>query len=193
MSALIAVRRRRLWGLVCALGLSLGLAACGKSGHPSSSENNGVYITAGPITYQLQISRLLNQYSTEDRQYVAGLPLGSSRRLAPTQLWYGVFLWAKNQTDQTHPTSGSFDIVDTQGNKYYPVQVNRALNQYAWRSQSLNPGATEPALDTAASWGPTQGGLLLFKLPSSVYDSRPLMLQILSPAGQVWGTISLDL
>jgi hypothetical protein len=179
--------------VACVFGLSLGLAACGRSSNPPTSDNNGVYINAGPITYQLQISRLLNQYSTEDSQYVAGLPLGSSRNLPANQLWYGVFLWAKNQTERIHATSGSFDIVDTQGTKYYPVSVNRALNPYAWTSQVLNPGATEPALDTTASWGPTQGGLLLFRLPTTVYDNRPLLLQIRSPAGQVWGSISLDL
>jgi hypothetical protein len=193
VSARNAVRRRRLGVLVCALGVSLGLAACGQSNHPPTSENNGVYITAGPITYQLQISRLLNQYTTEDSQYVAGLPAGTSRTLTPTQLWYGVFLWAKNQTDKTQVTSGNFDILDTEGNKYYPIPVNRALNPYGWTSQPLHPGATEPALDTTASFGPTQGGLLLFKLPTTVYDDRPLTLQILSPRGQVWGSISLDL
>jgi hypothetical protein len=179
--------------LVCVLGASLGLTACGKSNQPPTSENNGVYITAGPITYQLQISRELNQFSTEDRQYVAGLPVGTSSTLTPTQLWYGVFMWAKNQTDKTHLTSGNFDIVDTQGNRYYPVPVNRVLNPFAWTAQSLHPEATEPALDTTASWGPTQGGLLLFKLPTTVYDDRPLTLQILSPSGQVLGSIRLDL
>jgi len=31
-----------------------------------------------------------------------------------TQLWYGVFLWAKNQTSQAQTTTDNFDIVDTQ-------------------------------------------------------------------------------
>jgi hypothetical protein len=44
-----------------------------------------------------------------------------------------------------------------------------------------------------ASFGPTQGGLLLFKLDTSVYDNRPLTLEIRGPSGRVWGTISLDL
>jgi hypothetical protein len=192
VSALYAVRRRSLGALVCALGASLALTACGRSNDPPTSENNGVYITAGPITYQLQISRLLNQYTTEDSQYVAGLPAGTSRTLTPTQFWYGVFMWAKNQTNKTQSTTGNFDIVDTVGDKYFPLRLNRAFNQYAWKAQSLNPGATEPALDTTASFGPTQGGLLLFKLPATVYDNRPLTLQILSPRGQVWGSVQLD-
>lgn len=173
--------------------MALGLAACGKSNDPPTSENNGVYVTAGPITYQLEISRLLNQYSTEDRQYVNGLPAGTSSRLAPDQLWYGVFLWAKNQTSRTQTTTDNFQIVDTEGNKYFPVAVNSSSNGYAWTAQTLHPGATEPAPDTLASFGPTQGGLLLFKLPTTVYDNRPLMLDILGPGGHIWGSISLDL
>jgi hypothetical protein len=193
VSAVNAVRRRQIAALVGALGLASGLAGCGKSNTPPTSENNGVYITAGPVTYQLQISRLLNQFSTEDRQYVAGLPPGTGTTLSPTQLWYGVFLWAKNQTNRPQMTSDNIDIVDTQNKIYYPVTLNPALNPYAWSAQRLEPGATEPAPDTTASFGPTQGGLLLFKLDTSVYDNRPLTLQIRGPSGRVWGTVSLDL
>lgn len=152
-----------------------------------------MYEWAGPITYQLQISRELNQYSTEDRQYVTGLPKGMSITLGPAQLWYGVFLWAKNQTKGTFTTSDNFRIVDTENNQYYPVPVDSALNPYAWTAQRLGPGDTYPTPNTTASFGPTQGGLLLFKLPMTVYDNRPLTLQILSPGGRVWGSISLDL
>ncbi len=65
---------RRFWILVCALALAVGLAACGQVADPASVENDGVYVDAGPITYQLQVSRQLNQYAVEDRQYLAGLP-----------------------------------------------------------------------------------------------------------------------
>lgn len=187
-------RLRRLGTLVCLLGAALGLSACGHSNHPPTTENNGVYITAGPITYQLQVSRQLNQYGTEDRQYITGLPAGQSS-LGSTQLWYGVFLWAKNQTARPQRTTTNFDIVDTEGSHYYPITVNAQVNPYAWTAQSLAPGAIEPAPDTTASFGPTQGSLLLFKLPTSVYDNRPLTLEIRSPSAnrKLWGTISLDL
>jgi hypothetical protein len=172
----------------------VALAGCGKSNHPPTSENDGVYITAGPITYQLQVSRELNQYATEDRQYLSGVP-GSAASLTPTQEWYGVFLWAKNQTDKTQTPSTNFDIVDTQGKHYYPVAVNPQANPYVWTAQPLAPGAIEPGPDTTASFGPTQGALLLFKLDSSVYDNRPLTLEIRgpNPTRKLWGTISLDL
>src|SRR5262249_14735081 len=101
-----SARRGLILGLALAVGV--GLSACG----PTSEENDGVYVDAGPITYQLQVSRQLNQYAVEDRQYLAGLPTGEGH-LTPSELWFGVFLWAKNQTDQYHPTSDNFKISDT--------------------------------------------------------------------------------
>jgi hypothetical protein len=191
VSALIA-RLRNLGTAACLLGLGLGLSGCGKTSHPPTTENDGVYITAGPLTYQLQISRQLNQYATEDRQYLTGVPADQAS-LTGSQEWYGVFLWAKNQTESTHVTASDFDIVDTQGKHYYPLALSSSTNPYAWSSEPLAPGATEPGLDTTASFGPTQGAMLLFKLDTSVYDNRPLALEIRGPSRQLWGTISLDL
>jgi hypothetical protein len=186
-----SVRARRVWILVCALALALGLGACGQESQPSSSVNDGVYVDAGPITYQMQISRQLNQYATEDSQYLAGLPAGQGT-LTPSQLWYGVFLWAKNQTDQAHATADTFTIVDTTGDTYHPIPLNAELNAYAWTSQILQPSMVEPAPNTTASFGPTQGGLILFKLPTGVYSDRPLTLNIIPPSGKP-AAISLDL
>jgi hypothetical protein len=191
-----SARFRSLLTAGCLCGLAAGISACGHSNHPPTAENDGVYVNAGPITYQLEVSRELNQYATEDRQYVTGLPPGAST-LNASQEWYGVFLWAKNQTQRAQMTSDNIDIVDTQGKHYYPIAVNPQANPYAWTAQSLSPGGIEPSADTTASAGPTQGGLLLFKLDTSpgsgVYDNRPLTLEIRGPSQQVWGTISLDL
>jgi hypothetical protein len=185
------------------LALVLGLAACGGTQshsaagnatpvHVAKANNNGAYVDAGPVTYQLQISRELNQYSTEDSEYVAGLPAGTTQPTA-TQEWYGVFLWAKNQTPHPQLTTDNFDIVDTQGNVYYPVRLDPAINRYAWNVRKLEPLNTEPAPDSTASFGPTQGGLLLFKLGVSAYANRPLRLQIRGPSNTLRATISLDL
>jgi hypothetical protein len=185
------VSARRLWIIVCAVGLVVGLAACGQEDRPPSELNNGVYVDAGPITYQLQISRELNQYAVEDRQYLAGLPAGSET-LGPNQLWYGVFLWAKNQTDHPQTTAKSFVIVDSSHHFYYPIELNAELNAYAWSPQLLEPSGVQPVPNTTAYYGPTGGNLLLFKLPTSVYSNRPLTLQISPNTGKA-GEISLDL
>jgi hypothetical protein len=187
------VSARRLSILVCAFALALGVAACGQVSDPPSLENNGVYVDAGPITYQLEISRQLNPYATEDKQYLVGLPSGNTPTgITPDQLWYGVFMWAKNQTHKTQSTSDSFDIVDTEGNRYYPLKLDSATNPYAWTAQSLQPSGIEPGPGTTASFGPTQGGLLLFKLNISAYANRPLTLQIYAAGQKQPSTISLD-
>jgi hypothetical protein len=186
------VSARRLWILACALALAVGITACGQVNQPTSVLNNGVYINAGPITYQLQVSRELNPFTTEDRQYLTGLPSGQGN-LGANELWYGVFLWAKNQTNKAQTTSDSFNIVDSNGDRFYPIPLDTNVNGYAWTKQTLAPAAIEPAPDTTASLSPTQGGLLLFKLPTSVYSNRPLTLQIHAPGVQQPGEISLDL
>ncbi len=150
-----------------------------------------MYVDAGPVTYQLQISRQLNQYAVEDHQYLAGLPAGQAK-LTPDQLWYGVFLWAKNQTNEFHATSDDFTITDTTGDTFRPIKLDTSVNGYAWTPQTLAPFAVEPEPNTTASFGPTQGGLILFKLPTSVYSNRPLTLYIVAPGTNQTGMISLD-
>jgi hypothetical protein len=195
-----AVLARRPVFALCALLLAFGLAACGsQSSHGAAgvnvadANNNGGYVFAGPLTYQLQISRVLNQYSTEDSQYVRGLPYGVSANLPASEMWYGVFLWAKNQTDQLQTTTDNFKIVDTQGDTYYPIRLNTTLNSFAWTAQMLRPGSVQPEPDTIAGQGPTQGGLLLFKVSTNVFSNRPLVLFILGSNNQKLGAISLDL
>ncbi len=83
--------------------LSLGLSACGhKVAHPTHADNEGVYVDAGPLTYQVQLSRELNPFNVEDKGYLAGV---SAPPPAPDQLWFAVFLWAKNETGTTQTTA----------------------------------------------------------------------------------------
>jgi hypothetical protein len=180
--------------LLACLGASLALAACGSAKHPyvANADNNGVYVKAGGIFYQLQISRELNQYSVEDHQYLVGLPAGTTPP-SSSQIWYGVFLWAKNYANRPMPTASNFDIIDTQGNTYHPVALDTSINQYAWSPQTLDPLGTEPGPNTTASSGPTQGALLLFQLNNSAYDNRPLTLEIHPQGTAQTSTISLDL
>jgi hypothetical protein len=182
---------RRLPALICALALALGLGACGNElSHPTTADNEGEYVDAGPITYQVQISRQLNPYGVEDREYLSGV---SSPAPTPGEEWFAVFMWAKNQTHASHITSDSFDLVDTQGNKYYPVAINSRVNPFAWTPMALKPLGTEPVPDSAAYFGPTQGGELLFKLNDSAYSNRPLTLQIFAAGQAQPSTVSIDL
>jgi hypothetical protein len=190
---LVAKTARRASIVGCATLLALVLAACGnKSAHPTVADanNNGAYLYAGQVTYQLQISRELNPFNVEDHSYLAGV---SSPPLRPDEEWYAVFLWAKNQTGSPQTTTDSFDIVDTQGNVYYPVPINAQRNPYAWTPQLLQPLGTQPTAGSTAYFGPIGGQLVLFKINISAYANRPLTLQIRAPGEARVSTISLDL
>jgi hypothetical protein len=166
------------------------LTACGSHhSNLADANNSGAYVKAGPVTYQLEVSRELNRYGSEDSGYLSGLPKREAA-LAPDQIWFGVFLWAKNTTHERQKTTANFDVVDTQGNTYKPIVYS---NPYVWTSRSLAPGAIQPAPNTTAGFGPTQGQMLLFKVKTSAYSNRPLTLEIRGNTGKVWATISLDL
>lgn len=181
---------RRIALVACSLLATAGLGACGSESVVKSADTEGLYVDAGDVQYQVQISRQLNQYSTEDRSYLAGV---TSPALKPDEEWFAVFLWAKNSSHRNATTTDTFDIVDTQGNKYYPLQLNSTINQYAWTGRKLWPQETEPGADTTASHGATGGALILFKLGTAVYANRPLTLQIYQPGVAKPSTISLDL
>jgi len=173
------------------IALAFGLSACGhKESHPTVADNEGVYVDAGPISYQVQLSRELNPFSQEDRQYLIGTNAAPPK---PDEFYFGVFMWAKNESKTPAPTTNSFDIVDTEGNKYYPIAINPQVNPYAWTSQTLAHLQTEPGPDTTASFGPTQGALVLFKLNASAYANRPLTLEINEPGVPKPSSVSLDL
>jgi hypothetical protein len=182
---------------VGALAVAAALAGCGARGSKSTvgdANNAGFYVRGGQLTYQVEISRQLNPYGTEDRAYLTGLPAGTQPP-GGDELWFAVFIWAKNFGTTAHETvpASDFDIVDTQGNTYYPVALNPAANPLAWTQMRLGPQATEPGVDTLASEDASQGSELLFKLNDSIYANRPLSLEIHVPGQAEPSTISLDL
>lgn len=186
---------RRSLILLCLVPLSALLSACGDRGGKSTvADSEAFYVRAGQLTYQVQISRALNPYSTEDKGYLAGLPAGTTPPAADEE-WFAVFVWAKNFSHHAHTTisTSSFDIVDTQGNTYYPVALDPSANPYAWTSMTLQPNDQEPALNSTAYFGPTQGQELLFKINDSAYSNRPLTLEMHASGQASPSTVSLDL
>jgi hypothetical protein len=179
--------------------VALGVSGCGVE-HRTDQKNvsqdelaagGEPYFWAGAISYQVQITRQLNPYSGEDVQYLAGIH--NAQNLPPNQLWFGVFLWAKNQSGIRALTARRFAIVDSEGTVFTPVALNPSINPYAWTQRELAPDAIEPALDTTASWGPTGGGLILFRLNNAVYSNRPLTLLVYAPGSHNPSRVSLDL
>lgn len=200
MTALFTKRSLRLPLLLAAAALALGVSGCGVAKRPAKPTgvsqdelSNGAepYFWNGQITYQVQISRQLNPYDSYDVQYLSGVQ--GAQSISAQQFWFGVFLWAKNQSGHIATTADKFTITDSNGNVYQATPLNSVLNPYAWTSQKLSPDAIEPVADSAASDGSTGGGLILFKLNQSVYSNRPLTLRVYSPGIAKPSVISLDL
>ncbi len=186
--------------LALAVGaLAVGVSGCGlehRTNQRNVSQNElsaggEPYFWVGQVTYQVQISRQLDPYSTEDVQYLAGVK--GAQSLNPQQFWFGVFLWAKNQAGHYASTADRFKLVDSNGDVFTPTPLNPSVNPYAWTSQRLSPDGIEPGGNTTASNGPTGGSLILFKLNQSVYSNRPLTLEIYAPGSTKPSKVSLDL
>lgn len=196
MKLLTSKRTLRLV-LVLAVGASaIALGGCARTtltgvSQDQLSAGTEPYFNVGGVTYQIQISRQLNPFDSEDVQYLAGIP--GAQDLPADQLWFGVFLWAKNQSKQIRETADTFEIVDSQGTVYHPVQLNSSVNPYAWTSEALSQNQIEPLADSTASNGSTGGGLILFKLDDSVYSNRPLTLEIFNSGNPTPAKVSLDL
>ena len=200
MTALLNKRPLRLPLLLAAAALAVGVSGCGfehreaRAANVSQEElSNGAepYFWTGPVTYQVQVSRQLNPFDTYDVQYLSGVQ--GAQSLPSQQFWFGVFLWAKNQSGHTAQTADKFEIVDSAGNVYTPTQLNPGVNPYAWTQQTLSPNAIEPIADSAAADSSPGGGLVLFKLDDSVYSNRPLTLKVFAPGSSKASSISLDL
>ncbi|HET9093496.1 MAG TPA: hypothetical protein VFN36_00305 [Solirubrobacteraceae bacterium] len=196
MKALRDKRSFRSLSLLVAAALAVGLSGCGRPVHPNGvsqgelSDGAEPYFWTGAVTYQVQISRQLNPYDTYDVQYLSGLK--DAQHLAPQQFWFGVFLWAKNQSGHPARTADRFEIVDSAGNVYRPTPLPNT-NPYAWTQQTLSPNGIEPMAAGAAASSPTGGALVLFKLNQSVYSNRPLTLKIFAPGSRRASNVSLDL
>ena len=193
----VLTAKRSRFPLLLALGvLAIGLSGCGRTtltgvSQDELSAGGEPYFNLGNVTYQVQISRQLNPYDSVDVQYLAGVK--GAQDLSPDQLWFGVFLWAKNQMPSLQRTADTFEIVDSEGTVYKSVPLNANLNPYAWTAQKLSQNGIEPAPDSTASNGPTGGGLVLFKLNTAVYSNRPLTLEIFKTGDPTPAKVSLDL
>jgi hypothetical protein len=186
---------RTLTTALAALLAATALAACGSNDQPTRhGESEGDYVKAGPLVYQVQLSRELNPSNVEDRQYLAGLARGTAKP-AGDEEWFGVWLRVQNPTDRSAPDASDFKIVDTLGNVYRPIPLPKA-NVFSYQPRNLpgtNGQPVDPDPDSTAGAGPIQGSMVLFKLNTSVYSNRPLELQISPPGGGEPATVSLDL
>jgi hypothetical protein len=169
-----------------ALLAALALSACGDSHtrvttgtYAGESGAHAPYLNVGPLIYEVQISRQLNPFDSEDASYLAGLT-PAERQLTPGQEWFGVFVQVYNNNSVEIPAASNPSVTDTQGNVYTPLIPDQS-NAFAYRGGMVPAKGQLPLPDTVAAAGPTQGALLLYKIQIVSLDNRPLKLTIANP------------
>jgi hypothetical protein len=177
--------------LAVAAVAALAFAGCGdKTDYVRFAETEGIYVDVGDLVYQVQLSRYLNPGDIEDREYLQGLPAGTTP-VGNGDTWFGVWMRVKNYTDQTLTPATDFKITDTEDNTFEPIEL-APTNVFRYNPLPLGPSNVLPTPDSAASSGPIQGSLILFRLKVDSLQNRPLVLSIEKP-GSPPGEIDLDL
>jgi hypothetical protein len=166
----------------------LALGGCGASHskvttgtYAGESGKSAPYLDVGPLTYQIQVSRQLNPYDTEDSAYLQGLT-PAQQKLEAGQEWFGVFIQVYNNSARARLAASAPTVVifDAQDNLYVPVTLGPG-NQFAYRGGLVPAAGRLPELDTVAANGATQGALLLYKIYTASLDNRPLKLRVVNP------------
>ena len=181
------LRKFLLLSLVAAL-----IAGCGNKGEEHiEAETEGIYLTAGGLTYQVQMSRFLNPGAVDDEEYLRGLPEGVPAQLPGDEIWFGVWMRVKNYSDETLTPTTNFTIVDTEENEYRPVPLD-ASNPFQYVPVPLKHSEVIPLPNSANQSGPIQGSLILFRLKTDSLQNRPLKLMIEAGGGEAPRIVDID-
>jgi hypothetical protein len=161
----------------CLMAALVTFSGC-KNTREHNAGREGLPEEIGHIEYNVYITRELNLKDVEDSGYYKG------PEAPPGFALYGVFLTACNPNESVSAphwlASSRFVVEDTQGNKFTPLPMP-ATNIFAYKARALKQNACIPKRGTLASSGPTNGSLLIFKLPLGSLENRPLDLIITSP------------
>ena len=141
-------------------------------------------MTLGELKYNVVFSRFLNPNDNEDSAYLVGQPPppeGST--------YFGVFFEVQNEGEErrrsptrsrsTTPTTRSYEALESESLYALPF------------GGEIEPQEQIPVLDSTPQQGPIEGSVVLFKLPTSASENRPLTLEIPGPGGPA--EVKLDL
>jgi hypothetical protein len=179
-----ARRPYRMLLVLAALALAAALlAGCGVGESKSVSEGEPVQL--GELQYNILFTRFLNPDDVEDQGYLVGQPAPG-----PDKLYMGVFVEILNKSKESSLTVPSnWYVIDTQKNTYDPLPTS---SPYALAlGGKIGPEDQAPALDSTPQVGPIGGALVLFSIPDSATQDRPLKLVI--PGANGPAKIQLDI
>lgn len=179
-------RLSRLLTVLLIAAFALVASGCGES-EPELEAKEGGRVELDNLFYQVQLSRQLNPKDIEDSYYTLDQPTP-----AKGEVYFGVFMRVDNEEYPKRVLPVGIEdmkIINAAGKEYEPIEVKGA--GWAYAPAPLGNGAVLPIPDTPAYVGPIRGGLILFRVPLTELDNRPLKLEIDAPSGDV-GEITLD-
>jgi hypothetical protein len=171
-----------LFALLLALS-AFALSACGYSSD-SKDVVEGEPVKLGELQYNVVFSRYLNPHDNEDSAYLVGQPEAS-----PGHSYFGIFLEVQNKSEETQTLADSFTITDA-GNQVFHAIPSESLYAFPMGGEAESQEQV-PVDDSTPQQGPIEGSLVLFELPASVSENRPLTLSIAGPEGPAKVTLDL--
>jgi hypothetical protein len=182
----MAANRRIASSLLAALllvGAALALSACGYSSD-SKDVVEGEPVELGELSYNVVFSRFLNPNDNEDSTYLVGQP-----EPPEGHTYFGVFLEVQNESEEPQTLADAFTISDA-GNQTFEAIPSKSLYALPFGGE-VESQEQIPILDSTSQQGPIEGSLVLFELPASASENRPLTFSIPGPDGPA--TVTLDL
>lgn len=162
----------RVLAALTALALVPVLSACGDE-EPGVTEpaREGLAIPVDGVQYNVFITRQINPEIQPDQDLYQGPPpeTGST--------FYGLFIQACNDTDETHEAIDEFTVKDAQDEEFEQIELPEE-NVFAYRARTLDPGECIPEAGSVNQLGQSGGALLMFEIPLAATENRPLELEL---------------
>jgi hypothetical protein len=179
-------RRRAAMPVLAALALLallLGALGCGYSSDEKEVVE-GEPVELGELHYNVIFSRFLNPSDNEDSAYLVGQP-----KPPPGSAYFGVFFEVQNESDEPQALADSFTIFDADHQEFEALESE---SLYALpHGGEIEAEEQIPVLDSTPQQGPIEGSVVIFELPASASENRPLILEIPGPDGPAEVTLDL--
>jgi hypothetical protein len=167
------------------VAVAAAVSACGYSSEGDTNVVEGQTVTLGELQYTVIFSRFLNPNDSEDSAYLVGQPEPPPKG----STYFGVFFMIQNESEDAQTLADSFTIKDSEDETYEALE---SKSLYALPiGGEVEPQEQIPVLDSTPQQGPIEGSVVLFKLPATASENRPLTLEIPGPGGPA--EVKLDL
>src|SRR5256885_4218550 len=101
---------------VVAIAAGMVLSGCDTAPENADQVSEGQGIKIDDLLFNVQITRELNPFDTEDKAYLVG-----QKALGPDQYYLGVFMRVQNEGDTSVPVPTALSVVDTVGDTFKPL------------------------------------------------------------------------